>query len=1211
MRIGRAWAGIGAGVLMLLLAAMPAMAQYPSALVGFNDPPIDNPATAQDTFRIPQFSSTTSGYVVPNTVGAYDFNAAFRASGSQTEGEAALRVIFNWATPADADSWVRLTTFDGPVRPNPALHLGGKVRFKVTNVSEFFAGEVGLCIGIRETAADVAQLGNGGTTGTIEWVGTSLTPNAITAGPDNIVNTTAAGDDVQVYPVGTNIGTLGLPAGTAVITPGPNGVLNTTPAGDDQIRRGYRLSATGARLPIPAITLPPSPTAYAIEFNLATGQVTVDGTPVAAGIAGFTGDGVLSASPMRGTLEHIAITKVAGDAAILIDLSIDELQFEAPVPDPTPAPTIRAPVVSSDTQVIADCLPIATSAQLFRNGSPAGTVTPVAGVATFTGLTLSVGDVLRATQTANGLVSPQSAPVVVYAPGTALAENFDSYATQTALESIWTQTEPANARRVLLASGSASSCDNYVMARYGPGTTVSRLYFNLGSVNGTDAAPLRVTYRYKHDVNNTDARDRFELTSSLSRAYGAVGFAFTNGIGGAFATQYTSMTNSPTPIIAGYTSDYFNYDYALTGITRVPGVWHTMQIEVLSNVVNFYIDGVLANPIDPTSGVPLWPDGVPRVNNDPFRYIIIGTGYSTNGPAMMYDDIAVTIGNTPYPFGPPNPVVSPAITSALYPTGTSVAVGSIDVTATAVRVYVDDVLAATQAGPFPAGTATVTVPPLSDGAYVTATQTVGGIESCYSPAVVVAVPRPRLQPFLVPGQTQVSVREIEEGVASRVAVYQDNGEGNYVLLGTVNNPATDPVLVTVPALTMGQTIVATQTIGGIESAPSTAVRVDDPPAIAEWIPTSTLPLGLTGLELVFLNGYIYTIGGRSDASPQAVNNVYVARVNNDGSLGPWTATTSLPAPRAVAGAAAYNNRIYVWGGWDNNGFTTQNTCWYAPQNPDGTLGAWVVSAVTIPNSPAGQSQMDAFGRGILNYEDTLFIINGEDNSGTNQNICYYSRLTPAGDYGPWIPTSTTPNASWFHGAAVIEGPQNWLYRVAGNYRGTTERDMYRAVINPDGSLGAWTRDPSSLSVGRYEHACTVADNQYIFVICGLSGSTPQNTVYYARVDPVTGSIGEWRTGPTYPLTVSRNAAVTYTAGGKLYVLVAAGGPYSGGPRTGACYYAQVITTYYSLADFANFQRCYNPTLPAGSACADAFDFNKDGFVNFRDYKWFEPKLAGP
>ena len=80
----------------------------------------------------------------------------------------------------------------------------------------------------------------------------------------------------------------------------------------------------------------------------------------------------------------------------------------------------------------------------------------------------------------------------------------------------------------------------------------------------------------------------------------------------------------------------------------------------MTDFVNFYIDDVLANPVD-ESGVPIWPDGVPRVNDTDFRYIIIGVGYSNNGPAMMYDDISVTLGDTELPFGEPNPVESPTL----------------------------------------------------------------------------------------------------------------------------------------------------------------------------------------------------------------------------------------------------------------------------------------------------------------------------------------------------------------------------------------------------------------------------------------------------------------------------------------------------------------------------------------------------------------------
>ena len=69
---------IGGFALLLLPAA--AKAQYPSELVGFNGPPIDDPATSQEMFRTPQFSGTTTGYIIANDpTHPYGNNAAFRA----------------------------------------------------------------------------------------------------------------------------------------------------------------------------------------------------------------------------------------------------------------------------------------------------------------------------------------------------------------------------------------------------------------------------------------------------------------------------------------------------------------------------------------------------------------------------------------------------------------------------------------------------------------------------------------------------------------------------------------------------------------------------------------------------------------------------------------------------------------------------------------------------------------------------------------------------------------------------------------------------------------------------------------------------------------------------------------------------------------------------------------------------------------------------
>jgi hypothetical protein len=738
----------GVGLVVALVCPIALWGQYPSELVGFNGPPIDDPVTSQEMFRQPQLSGSTDQYIVLNDPNVpYGNNAAFRASGLQTEGEAALEAYFRWVDPANPNAWLRLTTYEGPDRPNPALHTQGKVRFKIVNRSEFTRGQIGICLGIRETGENVPQLADGGTSGAIEWVGV-----------------------------------------TGVITDpnDPNVVI----------------------APIPAITLPPSVSAVSLECI-----VSVDGAPHGGGFASFAGgNGVLDPPNNRGTLEHIAFTNVADDTAVLIDVAIDELQFEAPEPDPVLPPTIVTPILEGDTEItVTDLLFTVDQVELYLDGD-------------------------------------------------------------------------------LLQSQDVSTPDDVVFT--------------------VDPA--------------------------------AVGNVYT-------ARQHDSVT--------GFWSDFSE------------------------------------------------------------------------------------------------------------------------------------------------------------------------------PAEVRPVP------------------------------------------------------------------------------------------ILEWIQTSPLPMGLTGHQLVELNGYIYCIGGRSNDSPSAVDTVYYAPVNGDGSIGAWAATINLPQELACHGAAAYEGRVYAWGGWTFN-YPTVNTCYYADQNADGSLGAWVTSAVTIPDnvdvSPPG-IQMDAMGRGDMIYNGVLYIINGEwDNGETfnNTNNCYYSTITPEGDFSPWILTTPTEtvDGSWFHGVAVIEGTtETYMYRVAGNYRGTTEWDMYRNTVQPDGSLGEWVEEPLHLPSGRYEHACASADNKWIFAICGLYGADPQNTVYYTEVDPDTGAFLGWFEGPTYPETVSRNAAVTYSVNGTTYLLVAGGGPYSAGQgnRTPNCYYAEIQETEElcpgdvdgdgdtDLSDLAALLAAYG-SAPGDPNWNPACDFDSDSDVDLGD-----------
>jgi hypothetical protein len=265
----------------------------------------------------------------------------------------------------------------------------------------------------------------------------------------------------------------------------------------------------------------------------------------------------------------------------------------------------------------------------------------------------------------------------------------------------------------------------------------------------------------------------------------------------------------------------------------------------------------------------------------------------------------------------------------------------------------------------------------------------------------------------------------------------------------------------------------------------------------------------------------------------------------------------LPGNRCVPGAYAYNGRMYVWGGWDE-GYPTHNECYYATINGDGTLGAWTTSAVTIPDGD-GQTQMDAFGQGILGYQNHIYIIGGERNDGSKTDACYHSEIQPSGDYGPWQTTSSLPFIDWFHGVAVHEGTSaNYMYLVGGNHSGTTESQLYIATINPDGSLGAWADSGQNLVQATYELGCATIGN-YIFAVGGLAGATALDNVGMMSVDSDTGAITVAFETTPLPEPRSRTSAVCYTIDDHDYILVAGGGAgyASGDGVLDSCLYSEI------------------------------------------------------
>ncbi len=362
-------------VCVLGLLSTAAWAQYPSELVGFNGSgpgTIDDPNHGQkEMFRIPEYSTPECfGYIIRNNPPPpNNNNYASRWSNLVTEGAAAMEVSWKWLDPNNPDGWVRLSTFNGAERPNPALDLGGKVRFKITNQSEIFYGQLGICLGIRETGVNVPQLQDGGSLGAVEWVGVDAsTLTLIKAGDDGVIDSTLGGDDVIVdVEDDPNITAL-------VISWGDNRTFESThdPNSDDVAVNGAYATTAGVITPIPAYTLPVTfPGSVALEWDLSNGKYRVDGGAwMDGGFAPFTGDGILGATDSRGTLEHIAFTHVVEAGAIgTIIVGIDELQFEATMPDPVVKPKIVAPIIADDPNVtVTGLITTVDQVELWRDG---------------------------------------------------------------------------------------------------------------------------------------------------------------------------------------------------------------------------------------------------------------------------------------------------------------------------------------------------------------------------------------------------------------------------------------------------------------------------------------------------------------------------------------------------------------------------------------------------------------------------------------------------------------------------------------------------------------------------------------------------------------------------------------------------------------------------------------------------------------------------
>ncbi len=276
-------------------------------------------------------------------------------------------------------------------------------------------------------------------------------------------------------------------------------------------------------------------------------------------------------------------------------------------------------------------------------------------------------------------------------------------------------------------------------------------------------------------------------------------------------------------------------------------------------------------------------------------------------------------------------------------------------------------------------------------------------------------------------------------------------------------------------------------------------------ALGGWSATTALPAALAFHAAVAATpansrisgtGFLYVLGGATDAAgtPSAV--VYRGAVAADGTVSAWAQATTLPAPLHSFGAVIFHGDLYVVGG-ATSGNVPVATVYRSRIGGSGDLGAWQAQA-SLPFRRAH------FGFGV--YGEYLYAIGG--------------------DSGAVAPHSGSQSASAFADAVYARIAVQTGNLMAAGWSGTTHLNKDRSKLSAELAGGNVL-----VTAGLYNGAS--------------SGSSEES---YAALN-VDGTIGSFN-GATGSNTIGslvgggnlfNHAAVTYQDGlGSLHLLVAGG-----------------------------------------------------------------------
>jgi Kelch motif len=274
-----------------------------------------------------------------------------------------------------------------------------------------------------------------------------------------------------------------------------------------------------------------------------------------------------------------------------------------------------------------------------------------------------------------------------------------------------------------------------------------------------------------------------------------------------------------------------------------------------------------------------------------------------------------------------------------------------------------------------------------------------------------------------------------------------------------------------------------------------------------YVSSNTLPAANSYTQIHAYNNKLYLVGGR-DTSGNALTAVRVADILPTGDIGAWSTSgmEDLTTPTARFGHSVhiYNDVMYIIGG--NNSGTLRNTVFYSRLNSDGTMNPWTATS----NFTTARTSMGGMMTGV--WGAYIYLAGGCTalTSGYCSTVATDVQLVSINADGSLAEWNTILNLTNQRMSYNFIAWQNGLYRLGGCAAQNTSTGVCRntyddveyGVINPEGESSTvassvasgvapcsgsapYSCDLPSASVGNVLNASVIV-NGYLYIMGGCT-----------------------------------------------------------------------------------------------------------------------------